>query len=240
MDVKTFIFDFDYTIHNLHEIYTKAMIRHSVGNDGIIMRNVEAVIENEKKKGTDAVIINQMIFRNPDIKIGNEDIDFIVGEIDKVITPGIINIIGELERKGNKVLIIGGGAFGCAVIPRVMKKYCFNEQNIYSGYFNGFDQVNMNKTIYDDYRYVNHLAQNEITPISPRKSEIIKFLKQKNKISGKVIMIGDGENDLEVFKLAEADYFIGYGLHKIRKKVKQESPIFVENMKDFRKIIFEL
>jgi hydroxymethylpyrimidine pyrophosphatase-like HAD family hydrolase len=236
---NTIIFDFDYTIHNLNTVYTKVMIQKT-NNDEKIIKNVEDTVRTEKQKETNDLLINQMIFRNASIKISKKDIDFVVGEIDAVIALDIIDIIKELERKGNKVLIIGGGAFGCAVIPQVMKKYGFKKENIYSGYFTGFDQKSIKKTVYDDYRYVNCAHQNELTPISTKKSEIVKFLKKQGKINGKVIHIGDGENDLEVYQSGASDYFIGFGIHKIREKVKKEAPIFVENINEFRNVIKEI
>ncbi len=44
----------------------------------------------------------------------------------------------------------------------------------------------------------------------------------------KIIHIGDGENDLEVWDSGAVDYFIGFGGNKINLNVKKKSPAFFE------------
>ena len=69
------------------------------------------------------------------------------------------------------------------------------------------------------------------------KSDVIKMLKETNQTEGKIIHIGDGENDLEVWKTKQCDVFIGFGVNYIDKKVKKEAPVFVESMEEFKKEI---
>lgn len=54
-----------------------------------------------------------------------------------------------------------------------------------------------------------------------------------------MIHIGDGANDLEVWKKKECDLFIGFGLNNIDIDVKRDAPIFVTDINSFKRIILD-
>ena len=88
-----------------------------------------------------------------------------------------------------------------------------------------------------DFEYVNCANPDAHTVYSKKKSDLIKFLKKEKIINGKIIHIGDGENDLEVWKSGKVDLFIGFGVNKVISKVAKESPIFVKTIEEFDNLL---
>lgn len=131
-------------------------------------------------------------------------------------------------------MIIGGGTWGCAVILEFAKQFGIEKSDIYSGYFKDFSDSEVKKVLFDKFRYANCGNLDLQTPVSEKKSDIIKFLKQREIIKGKVIHIGDGENDLEVWNAGEADVFIGFGVNRYSKKVEDGSEVYVKTMEEFQ------
>ena len=192
-----------------------------------------------KKDGLSDVIILQKIVQKYKIIPKKKDTDFVVSELLKSQTQGLQEIILQLKSKGHQVLIIGGGTWGCAIIPQFAKEFEIENKDIYSGYFKDSSNKEIVKVLSDDFRYTNCGDLDLQTPISDKKSDVIKYLKQKGLVHGKIIHIGDGENDLEVWKSGEVDMFIGFGINKTSPKVEKEAPVFVKNIEEFKSVVFK-
>jgi soluble P-type ATPase len=174
------------------------------------------------------------------IQVTQKDINYTISELNKVQINGLGDVIKNLKQQGHQVLIIGGGTWGCAIIPEFVKQFGIDKGDVYTGYFKDFSDKEIAKVIFDtNYRYANCGDLELQTPFSEKKSDVIKFLKEKGIIKGKVIHIGDGENDLEVWHSKQADMFIGFGLAKVREKVKKEAPVFVTTIEEFKNVIDE-
>lgn len=233
----TFIFDFDATMYRFNEdsAYFDQLYYSVVNGNEAKMQEYKidtkeiAVIYKEHDFVT---ALAKKYYQN----ISQKDLDFAVGKIIKNQTAGLGDVIKKLKKDGHQILIIGGSAFGCAIIPEFAKQFGIEKSNIYSGYFKDLSRKSLERAFSFDaknFKYVNCANPDTHTIFSKKKSDLIKLLKKYNIIKGKVIHIGDGENDLEVWKAGEADLFIGFGVNKIVPKVEKEATVFVKTMKDF-------
>ena len=240
---KTFIFDFDQTLHNSPISYPELIGISALGKEKYkskipeIQKYYKAL---KQKNNLSEVAILQKIMAKYHFKITQKDLDYSINQVKKYITPDVKTTIIKIKSHGHKVIIIGGGTYGCGIIPEVVKSLGIEKSEIYSGYFKDFTDRSISKTLFDDYRYTNCGNPDQPTPISDKKSDLIKHLKQQNIISEKTIHIGDGENDLEVWQACQADVFIGFGIQRIAKKVEQNAPVFVKYMAELNQKIDEL
>jgi phosphoserine phosphatase len=240
---KTFIFDFDHTIHNSPISYPELIGISSLGKEKYkskIPEIYEYYKTLKQQNNLSEVAILQKIMAKYHFKITQKDLDYSINQVKKYITKDIKSTIMKIKSHGHKVIIIGGGTYGCGIIPEVVKTLGIEKDQIYSGYFKDFTDQSISKTLFDNYRYTNCGNPDQQTPISDKKSDLIKHLKQQNIISEKAIHIGDGENDLEVWQASQADLFIGFGVHRIAKKVEKNAPVFVKSMAELNQKIDEL
>lgn len=236
----TFIFDFDSTLHNSPVGYPSLLRTSIFGKEKAdkMLPDIKNFVKKCRKENMSDVIIVQKIMLKYDVKPKQKDIDFINFEVAKYETVGLGDVIKKLKSEGHQVLIIGGGIYGCAIIPEFVKQFEIEKDDIYSGYFKDFSKKSLKRALgCDNFEYVNCSNPDTHTIYSEKKSELIKLLKNQNKIKGKVVHIGDGENDLEVWEANQADIFIGFGVNRVIEKVKEKSPIFVKTIRDFNKVI---
>lgn len=232
----TFIFDFDATLHNSKVPYPSLLGMSVLGEEKFLQLKPEIInyVEKMRKQGLSDVIIVQNIAKKYNIRIQQKDIDFAAPILYNSRTRGLESVVSKLREDGYTVLIIGGGLWGCAIIPEFAKHFGIEKSNIFSGYFKDFSDQEVNKALTSEYRYINCGNLDLNTPVSDKKSELIKFLRNKRIIKGKIVHIGDGENDLEVWKAGQADFFIGFGINRLSTKVQKDAPIFVTNIKDLK------
>lgn len=69
------------------------------------------------------------------------------------------------------------------------------------------------------------------------KGNVINYLEKKKRITGKIIHVGDGKNDLEVWEANLVNFFIGFGINKIVPEVQKKAPAFVKTIDEFKAII---
>ncbi|CAF1661894.1 unnamed protein product [Rotaria magnacalcarata] len=138
-------------------------------------------------------------------------------------------------KDGNQVIIIGGGYGTCSIVLGVAKDLGINPANVFSG-ISSFDKNDNFVVTPDKIGFFNCVTGEKITN-NFIKSEVISYLKKKEIIKGKVIHVGDGENDLEVWNSGQADLFIGFGVNKTNKKVKDYAPVFVKTVFNFNEYI---
>ncbi|MEN9782443.1 MAG: hypothetical protein RL208_593 [Pseudomonadota bacterium] len=247
----TFIFDFDNTFYNgskygsmTHVLFkntVKRVVNEGKNRDAIVYINNNLSMLETKE---DAKKMMQTLHKNFRINIEKSDFDKTLDYVVEHKTEGLIKMANEVQKMGHKVIILGGGAWGCGIIPQFAKKELGLEKcDIYSGYLPDFSFETIGKTLDMKYKYMNCEDKKLPEPLSQKKSELIRKLKNEGKIKGMVVHIGDGENDLEVWNAKEADYFIGFGVNKYREVVEKGSEIYVKTMVEFeneiKKILLE-
>lgn len=251
IDIKTnekltFIFDFDKTMYfeaEDHKGYIRMMYDSVVKNSKYSSKKIQDWSNKNVHDITTPSAVNEFIqkfHRVFDMKIRKKDMDYAVLELNKVQTVGLKDIILKLKSQGHQVLIIGGATWGCGIIPEFAKQFGIEKTDIYSGYFKDFSDTEIKKAMYDKYKYTNCGNLELQTPISNDKSDVIKFLKDIGIIKGKVVHIGDGKNDLDVWKSGQVDLFIGFGINRVVSQVEQEAPVFVKTVTEFQDIIKDI
>jgi 2-hydroxy-3-keto-5-methylthiopentenyl-1-phosphate phosphatase len=243
---NTYIFDFDETIA------TKAYIHYVIENAAdevlgkkndlytkdqltqLLMKEIFSLSEESKKEQKFPIPILSKaldIFREKyNVNIKKNHFEIAAKQIR--ITKGLKGVISKLNKAGHQIIIIGGGYGACDLIASVVQGI-ISKENIYSG-VSMFDSKNILKPTIEGF--VN-CATGESFSDSWKKSEVIGLLKKQNKIRGKVIHIGDGENDLEAWTSGVIDNFIGFGINSQKEKVKNLAPYFIENIKEFKKAL---
>lgn len=238
----TFIFDFDETIYNPIDLqfYSNLIYMQSVLSKGYSKSEYFDFIKHESRgvnTPNGMIKLAESVKNKFGISVKKQDVLYTVEMLNKLQTKEIGDVIKNLKSQGHQVLIIGGGVWGCAVIPDFLNQFGVKKSDIYSGYFKDFSEKNIDKIFSEDFRYANCENPDKKTPFSDKKSELIKMLKKEGKIKGKVVHIGDGENDLEVWISGEAYKFIGFGVNRYRKNVELESKIYVKTIDEFKKQI---
>jgi phosphoserine phosphatase len=232
---NTFIFDFDDT--TIRDAILLKVISVSAKNDSIKIAKIKELIKQKKKNGQPVIhLILGEIEKIVGRKITLKDFNIASKLLQKDITLGLVEVIKNINARGHDVMIIGGAYSTCSSIKKILIESGINTKYVISG----IDSFDKDGNLLLDKNNIGFFDCNNGTKIVGNfvKSDVIKYLKQQNMIHGKVIHIGDGENDLEVSKAGEADVFIGFGVNKIVPKVQKEAPIFVNNIEEFKSVIF--
>lgn len=238
--IKTFVFDFDHTIHGASDMFSILVAKHAANWDQEKLDGMLNLAIRESIFGTKPEIIIQKIKNNYGVEIKKSDLEYAENEIIDNITPGILNIMKKIKNSGHRVIVIGGGPLGCGIIPQVVAEANIKAHDVYSGYMTGFDTESLSKAALQRFRFVNCGNQDTPLPKSKKKSVLIRHLKEQKIITNYVVHVGDGDNDLEVWKAGEASIFIGFGVNRVSPKVESGAPIFVRNMNDFSSEINEV
>lgn len=238
----TIIFDFDdtiYTKNQNHHSYLSAIYVNAIKRTKYVPEDMFKYIHDNNlytTKAAQTIPKLAKLLTKFNFQFKQEDIDYSVKRLNIAQTPGLGNIITQLTQQGYHVLIVGGGVFGCASIPEFIEQFGIQRKDVYSGYYKDFSKKSLDKIISMPWAYVNCADPDNVNTVySENKSDLIKSLKEQNKINknNKVIHIGDGANDLEVYESKQADVFIGFGINRIDKTVQKKAPIFIRTIGEF-------
>ncbi len=69
------------------------------------------------------------------------------------------------------------------------------------------------------------------------KADILKDLRAAQRITGRIVMIGDGASDLATFTLGGSDDFYGFGAHAVRANVQKHAPHFFTSVAAMRSFV---
>ncbi|CAK1580495.1 unnamed protein product [Parnassius mnemosyne] len=134
------------------------------------------------------------------------------------LTPGISQLVKELQDRGVTVYLVSGG-FRCLIDPvaeqlniPVVHVYANRLKFFFNGEYAGFDEA-------------------EPTSRSGGKGLVIRRLKEQHGYQ-RLVMIGDGATDAEA--CPPADGFIGFGGNVVREEVKKKASWYVT---DFQELI---
>lgn len=252
MEKVTFIFDFDDTIYGIPKtasFYHENIRRNSLTSGyicPIMYHNLKGNYSDLKEywRFVEESYVNfpeykdfvKVMFDTYYKHVTKYDVNYAIKEILNYITADLLYFIKKIQHAGHEIFVIGGWIFGGVVIPGVVNQFGINDDHIFSGFFRHYKNEDFAEGFLKEFRYAN--AQNPFvhTPYSGLKSCIVKHLKNNGTIKGKTILIGDGENDLEVYTSGVVDEYIGFGGHFIREKVKQGAPKFAYSMQECIKI----
>lgn len=237
---NTFIFDFDDTITHCDGCYIRNLFPIAEGNKGLKDQIHKEYAEQLKMKIPEQQILQNIILKYAKALPKEEYVNNYINALKNGITPSLKDVIKKLISDGNEVFIVGSGFYGCAFLPSVVKDFRIKKDHIYTGYFKSYSKDDVAKTRRERFMYVNCANPDDSTVDSYNKSDVIKLIKSQGKTPGKITHIGDGDNDLEVWKAGAVDNFIGFGIHKTRANVQKEAPVFVKTIEKFKTEIKKL
>lgn len=234
MQKHVYIIDFDDTIWQRASWMKELERAGRIENANEVLKSLDEfkLIKNEYS-ATHATL------KKHNIRLDADDIrivqDFMKSRIDKRMK----QIIKNLQMQGHEVFVIGGGVYGCAFISGAVSDMDIKPENIFSGYFKNFSEREIDKVLNSGYKYYNCRNPNLFTPDTHKKSDFVRLLKDSKRIpaTAKVINIGDGLNDLEIFKAKESEIFIGFGVYKQHEQVKQNATHFVSSFEELKRIL---
>ncbi|KAJ8275489.1 hypothetical protein COCON_G00072410 [Conger conger] len=158
------------------------------------------------------------------IRCSREQVNKLITDHPPQLTPGIKELVRNLQQRNVKVFLISGG-FRC-IVEHVASQLGIPLHHVYANrlkfYFNG-EYAGFDET--------------QPTAESGGKGRVISLLKELYSLEN-VVMIGDGATDLEACPPASA--FIGFGGNVTRPQVKERSSWYVtsfgELLKELEKI----
>ncbi len=138
------------------------------------------------------------------------------------ITEGMETFMNDLRSRGHDVWLLSAGA-------REMMLPLAGKLSIPTA------QVLANEAVWTEGR----LTGFEASPLlkTEGKAVIIKDLRARGDVTGRVIMIGDGTSDLHTYEAGAADDFFGFGEHAVRPNVLEKAPQFFRSVADMRRFV---
>ncbi len=243
----SFVFDFDNTFYNgkktapyVDALFQTALNRlHPTGPCSAKAWHERMAFYGMEVGNTPPgnLLIAQDLVHKCQLRVSEADVHQVVEMIQKTQLVELGNLMKRLSDQGFPVIVLGGGIWGCAVISQVLAPFGMKKSQIYSGPLADFSDVAFQESISGPWRYQNCADKTEMTPLGRFKSKVIAALKANHKLTARVVHVGDGENDLEVWKAKEVETFIGFGLHVQVPEVKKEAPVFVTTWADFEKAL---
>lgn len=230
-ELATVIFDFDDTL--IQDAVLLEVINVAAGGNQNKIDSIKQLIKERKQNGKPVIQtilpeVNEILRKS----ITVDDFKKASKNLESLFTPNIKDVIKTIKDNNHKVLIIGGAYSTCDILKNLGMLLGVDAVDIFSG-ATSFDENGA--LVFDERKngYSNCLTGQRITD-DWIKSDAIKFLKKQGVIKGKIIHIGDGENDLEVWNVSQVDVFIGFGINRVNEKVKAEAPIFVKTIDEFK------
>lgn len=221
---NTFIFDFDSTLfpeETLDAVLQVACSGLPQKQQADIAKKLEEICSAGMNGEID--LFTSITSRLQVANIQKEHIETYLESRASAFTKTMQQVIKLLQKRNHAIFVISGGFLEW--VQPLASSLGVSKKNIYANSFrwNGNTVAGVVKS--------NPLAH------SGGKPEVIHALRGAGKITGQVCMIGDGSSDLEVYEQGEADIFIGYGVHAVRKKVQEASPFYFTKEKEFTSFI---
>lgn len=226
MQKHTFIFDFDSTIiqkEALEEIIYIATSNHP--NQKKILDQVNKITDS----GMNGEISfkDSLLERLKQAKIHKEHINEFSEKVIDYLTPGIDKIFELLIKKGHNIFVITGG-FIDFVFP-ITDQLQIPRKNVFA-----------NEFILDEDGYVEQVDLENPLSTDKGKQKVVENLRNSKKLNGQVYMIGDGMSDLNLELENYVNKYIGFGINKVRAKVKELAEFHFNSFDDFKNHISNL
>jgi D-3-phosphoglycerate dehydrogenase len=135
------------------------------------------------------------------------------------LTPGFKDLFEWLKQNQWNIYIVSGG-FMPSIAPAIEHLGL------------RIDRLFTNGLRFDEGGNVTGPDESSLLWTNHGKTQVINYLKDAQKLTGPLVLVGDGSNDLAAFKAGVVDHFIGFGGNVVRPKVKSAAPNFVTKAED--------
>jgi D-3-phosphoglycerate dehydrogenase len=217
-DKLVFVFDFDSTVVKSESLEDVVKLR--VGNNTKKVKKLEE-ITNLGMEGKIS-FKDSVIQRLGLAKLDKKSINNVANLLIKDITPGVVEVIDKIRSKGHKVVIVSG-SFRELLLP-VARYLKIEDKDVFA-----------NEFLFKGNYVVS--AKESFMLSSDGKVVAIENIRKKetnNNQKVKIIMIGDGYNDLLTYTHKASDVFIAFAVNKNRDVVQKEAKVFVKTIEEFK------
>ncbi|MDR2179342.1 MAG: HAD-IB family phosphatase [Synergistaceae bacterium] len=218
---NSFVFDFDSTIVSIETL------------DTLIKQNLS---DEEARQRVDEITLRAM---NGELDFGAslalrlglsgaraEHFAGMAEGIENFLTDGMDEIFDFLAREEQELFIVSGGF--TEIVRPIAERFGIPGENCFA-----------NEYLLDDKGKVVGVNDGPLAR-EGGKSAVLRALKERGRLPGVVVMVGDGMSDYQVYADGLADLFIGCGFHVVRKNVKSRAPMFVETPAALRSFLDSL
>lgn len=214
-----FIIDFDSTFTRVEalDVLAEIVLAHSSKKDAVVQAIHE--ITNRGMNG-ELDFRESLTLRLDLLKANRDDIHHLAERLKAQISPSFERNQKHLSALKDNVYVVSNG-FKEFIIP-VIETYGLLPENVYANTF-----------VYDEDGNITGFDTNNPLSRNGGKSLVIKDLH----LNGDVYVIGDGANDLEIWKAGYANKFYLFTENVEREKVKKEANHFASTVDE---ILYEL
>ena len=207
------LFDLDSTLCNL-EWCDRLADKKGIGDQ--VKTITEATMNGEMNFETAFPAKTNMIAPSRDeiISLANEYLHH--------VTPGINNLIRQLQASEHKVGIL---TQGYTLAAKIVGQYLNIEADLIAWVDFDFD---------DEGNYIGIAARQHIAH-ADGKARLVRAI-QANYPHEQIVMIGDSVSDMKTQGIA--DLFIGFGAHVVRTKVQEQAQVFIYSVDWLRDLLF--
>lgn len=214
-------FDFDSTLvefETLDELIALSIRELPIAEQAHVMNEVKAI--TDRGMNGDLALLDSMRKRLEVAKISQNTVQDFGRRSTERITLGIPKLIDELQQLGHRVMIVSGGFLECIepvrAVLRIDKENCF-----------------ANRFIYDESGFVVDIDSNSPLAYADGKSRILETRSDPKRL----LMVGDGRTDIEVFESGIANDFIGFAVHQKRQYIVEHAPLVCYSINECKHLL---
>jgi D-3-phosphoglycerate dehydrogenase len=223
-----FAFDFDSTLVSVESL--DELIALSL-SETLGAKQAAAALE-EIRAITDAGMNGTIDFRTSvatrlkKTRVSRKHLATLTRHLPKTITPGMAELIVNILKHGHPVFIISGALLEC--VHPVARQLNIPENRVFA-----------NQPIFDTHGNLTGIKSGMLAS-SEGKTHCLSELRRTGKITGEIVMVGDGISDLHPYRAGVAKHFLGIGIHRKRAAVEREAPHYFTDIDSLHRHIHSL
>lgn len=208
------VFDFDSTLIGIESLETAmelALKKYPKDQQAKIIKQI-IQITNQGMEGE--ITLQESIEKRVQlVNITSEHLEKAAHICINHITPGISELIQQLQENHHNIYVVSGGPDIC--VNHVCQKLNIPLKNITAIHF----------------AFINEIFNSELSTISNKKIDAVASFKLDPQ---KTVVIGDGATDLEIWQKGLAKYFIGFCQFATRQKILSDAPLIANNTQELK------
>jgi phosphoserine phosphatase len=223
---NSFLFDFDSTLVSIETLDT--LLKRAAGDEET-RRKIDDITARAMNGELDFDTSLRSRLRAAGARA--EHFAQMAAGITDFLTPGIEDAVSFLRSRGQDVFILSGG-FREIVLPAA-RRLGISEENCLA-----------NDYITDADGRVSGAKENPLAHEGGKKLAV-RALRERGRLRGTVVMLGDGMSDYDVYAEGLAGLFVGCGFHAVRPNVKAAtakaaSAVFAETAGELLSFLYGL
>lgn len=169
--------------------------------------------------------IDSLVERFAVVPLSRTHFEHVGAELLTHITPGMTELFAEMKEKGVSAFIISGG-FRESILP-VAAQLDVAENRVFT-----------NTVVYDVDGAVTKIDTDNVCYTDEGKAPVIEHITKIFDLTGELVMVGDGSNDLKSYELGAAIDFCGFVANAKRDVIVERAPHVAHTTEELRDFIF--